>query len=98
MEIDFGSSGLDDVEGDDAPTLSYPVSVIKSLQRKLHLLRQAPDERTMRNWKSLHYEKLKGKRSHQNSIRLNDQWRLVFEHVKGSNGSKIVIIGIEDYH
>lgn len=47
---------------------------------------------------SLHCEKLKGDRSHQHSIRLNDQWRLIFE-LEGKGAAKVVaIVSIEDYH
>lgn len=47
--------------------------------------------------KSLHYEKLKGKRSHQRSMRLNDQFRLIVE-IEEANGRTVVVISIEDYH
>ena len=49
-------------------------------------------------FESLGFEKLKGARAHQRSIRLNDQWRLILE-IEGKGDSKaIVIVSIEDYH
>ena len=58
----------------------------------------APDEKDFYNLKSLCFKKLKGDRSTQYSMRLNDQWRLVLELIN-RNGKKIVLIlGIEDYH
>jgi toxin HigB-1 len=48
--------------------------------------------------KSWHYEKLEGSRSHQRSIRLNDQWRLIIEIIERKPSNIIEIIGIEDYH
>jgi Txe/YoeB family toxin of Txe-Axe toxin-antitoxin module len=48
--------------------------------------------------KSLRFEKLKGKRDHQRSMRINDQWRLILE-IEGTAPKKTVrIVGIEDYH
>jgi proteic killer suppression protein len=41
------------------------------------IIRNARDERDLRALRSLNYEALKGNRSHQNSIRLNQQWRLI---------------------
>lgn len=60
-------------------------------------IRAAPDERDFYRMKSLHYEKLKGKRSHQRSMRLNDQYRLILE-IEEIKGRTLVVISIEDYH
>ena len=48
----------------------------------MQMIRAASDERTFYELKSLHFEKLKGDRSHQHSMRLNKQWRFIveFEH------------------
>ena len=75
MEIDFRDKTLELVETDRAAETRLPVSVINSLRQKLVVLRAAPDERTLRNWKSLHYEKMEGD---ERSIRLNKQFRLIF--------------------
>lgn len=48
--------------------------------------------------KSLDFEKLRGDRKHQYSMRLNDQFRLIFEIDKGDQGNTIAVLGIEDYH
>ena len=47
--------------------------------------------------KSMHFEKLKGSRSHQRSIRLNKQFRLILE-IEVEKRKVAVIIAIEDYH
>ena len=60
--------------------------------------RSALDERVFYNLKSLHFEKLKGNRSHEHSMRLNKQWRLIIE-LEGTAPNKLVaVISIEDYH
>jgi proteic killer suppression protein len=62
------------------------------------LIRNAVDERDLREVKANHFEKLKGAREHQHSMRLNDQWRLIVEiEGKGPN-KKLIVVGIEDYH
>jgi len=64
----------------------------------MQIIRAAPDERTFYALKSLRFEKLKGKRSHQCSMKLNDQWRLIVE-LQGQTPNKVVlVVGIEDYH
>jgi proteic killer suppression protein len=55
-------------------------------------------KRALRNWKSLRYEKLKGDRIGQRSIRLNDQYRMVFVLDEGSTPPTVTISSIEDYH
>lgn len=81
MEIEFKDKRLEKVENGNAADLAssgVPLEVVERFRTRLDLLRSAPDERTIRNWKSLHYEKLKGDRSDQRSIRLNKKWRMIF--------------------
>lgn len=61
-------------------------------------IRSAVDERDFYQQKSLHFEKLKGGRSHQHSVRLNDQWRLILEFDGDGSSKTVVIVAIEDYH
>jgi len=98
MDVVFDDSRLELIETDRAAETRLPVAVIQSARRKLNVIRAAPDERTLRSWKSLHYEKLKGDRSDQRSIRLNDQWRLVFRLEDNSAPPRVVVLSIEDYH
>lgn len=98
MEVTYADQSLSLIETDDAAKTGLPISVINSCRRKLIAIRAAPDERTLRNWKSLHYEKLSGDRSGQRSIRLNDRWRLVFRLQDGVQPPRITILEIVDYH
>ena len=61
-------------------------------------IRSAEDERDFYGLKSLHYEKLKGSRSHQRSMRLNDQFRLIIELEQNAPENVVVVVAIEDYH
>jgi toxin HigB-1 len=98
MRIEFRDRRLALVQTDQAAETRLPVAVIKSLRDKLVVLAAAPDERTLRNWRSLHYEKLKGPRDGQRSIRINAQWRLVFELDTSQIPPTIVVLSVEDYH
>jgi proteic killer suppression protein len=76
----------------------YPAEVIDAFFKVMAAIRNAQDERDLRALRSLNYEALKGKRSHQNSLRLNKQWRLIVERHLDENGRILWIIDIEDYH
>ena len=97
MKIVFEDATLALIESDAAGETKFSVAIIKAVRRKLTVLRAAVDDRSLRNWKSLHYEKLKGDREGQRSIRLNDQYRLVFVLTE-DDGLTATILGIEDYH
>lgn len=97
MDVVFRDSDLAKIDTDQAADTKLPVAVIKSARRKLTVLRAAPDERALRNWKSLHYEKLKGDRAGERSIRLNDQYRMVFT-LSEQTPPVAIILSIEDYH
>jgi proteic killer suppression protein len=98
MLVVFADPALARIETEEAAKTKLPVAVIRSARRKLTTLRAAPDERTLRNWKSLHYEKLKGDMAGLRSIRLNDQFRMVFVLNEEANPPTVTITAIEDYH
>jgi proteic killer suppression protein len=98
MMVLFADEALALIETERAGETRLAVALIKSARRKLTILRAAPDDRTLRNWKGLHYEKLQGERDGQRSIRLNNQFRLVFELDASTNPNTVKILGIEDYH
>jgi proteic killer suppression protein len=61
-------------------------------------IRAATDERTFHAYRSLNFEKLKGDREGQYSMRLNDQYRLIVE-LHGEHPKKAVhVVEITDYH
>ena len=98
MEIEFANPELSHVESESAGLTRLPVSVIKSVRRKLNVMRAATDDRTLRNWKSLHYEKLSGDREGQRSIRINDRYRMTFVLDNEATPKKITVLAVEDYH
>lgn len=98
MDVEFGDKKLALIWTNRAAETKLPISVINSFRDKLGAIKAAPDERTLRNWKSLHYEKLDGDRSGQRSIRLNKQWRMVFTIDTECSPPKITVLSVEDYH
>jgi toxin HigB-1 len=93
MDIEFRDKTLALVLTDRAAETRLPISVINSLRRKIQLIIAAPDERTLRNWKSLHYEKM----SEERSIRLNDQYRLIFTVDTECKPNKVTILRVWDH-
>lgn len=98
MEIEFDDDKLDRLETDARYIGKHSANIVSLYRKRLQTIRSAPDERDLYALKSLHFEKLKGKRSHQYSIRLNDQWRLILEFKGKSPNKKVIIMTIEDYH
>lgn len=98
MEIEFADPVLALIETDEAGATRLPIAVIKSARRKMTVLRAATDDRTLRNWKSLHYEKLNGDREGQRSIRINKQYRMVFILDSETDPQTITVLAVEDYH
>ncbi len=98
MEVEFKKEDLDRLETDSNFNGGYSQAIVSKFRQRLQLIRAAVDERAFRNLKSLHFEKLKGDRSHQYSMRLNEQWRLIIEFDKESTPKTVIVIGIEDYH
>jgi proteic killer suppression protein len=86
------------IEGSRAKEIALPVPVIVSCRKIFGYIRAAMDERDLRGWKSLHYEKLVGNRLGQSSIKINDKWRLVFRIENACVPPLIVILSVEDYH
>jgi proteic killer suppression protein len=98
VEIEFDDDELDRLETDARYIGKHSATIVSLYRKRLQTIRSAPDERDLYALKSLHFEKLKGQRSHQHSIRLNDQWRLILEFKGKSPNKKIIIMAIEDYH
>jgi proteic killer suppression protein len=98
MHVRFMDSRLDRLETDANYNARFSEPIVTAFRKRMQIIRAAPDERVFYTLKSLHFEKLQGKRSHQYSMRLNDQWRLIVE-LQGKAPNKLVVISsIEDYH
>ncbi len=100
MEVRFPDAKLDRLETDPTFDASLSQAVVRAYRKVMQIIRAAPDERTFYQMKSLHFEKLKGDRAGDHSMRLNVQWRLILRLEDGSapGSRRAVIVAIEDYH
>ncbi len=98
MEVEFDDKELQQAERDPTCTGGHAEAVTKGFRRVMQQIRAAADERDLYAFKSRRFEKLKGKRQHQHSLRINDQWRLIVEIRGEAPNKKIGIVAIEDYH
>jgi len=98
MEVEFDDDNLDRLETDAKFTAGYSQEVARAFRKRMQQIRAAKNERDLGAVRSLNFEKLKGNREGQHSIRLNLQWRLILE-VRGEHPCKVIgIIEIVDYH
>lgn len=99
MKIHFASHDLQRLYED--ATFAHPrldADIVRSFRKKVGLITAVDDERDLWAMRSLRFEKLKGDRAGQHSIRLNDQWRLILRLERTPQGRVVVIIEVVDYH
>lgn len=96
MKLEFLPQRLALIRTDRAHELGLPVEVVKAARRKLDFVEAAPDERSLRNWKSLNFKELKGFDDARKQIRINAQYRIVMR-IEG-DPPVATIIEIGDTH
>lgn len=98
MEVEFANGDLDALETNPNFNGGWSEAIVRAFRKRIQFIRAAEDERAFAVMRSLNFEKLKGNRSHQYSMRLNDQWRLILEIRPAKPKNIIVLVAIEDYH
>ncbi len=98
MRVEFRDKRLALIRTERAHELKLPFAVIKGARDKILAIEAAPDERTLRNWRSLNYKKLAGDRDGQCQIRINDQFRIVFTIDVSATPPIVTILEIGDPH
>ncbi|HYW09127.1 MAG TPA: type II toxin-antitoxin system RelE/ParE family toxin [Longimicrobium sp.] len=98
MEIEYDDDDLRRLEFDKAFTGGYSPAIVSGFRRLIQFIRASSDERDFRAMRGFRFERLKGKREHEYSMRINKQWRLVFEIRGQAPRKQIGVKGIEDYH
>lgn len=98
MEVEFADDNLDRLEVDRQFTGGFGPDVVRGFRKAMQVIRAAPDERDFHKLRGLRFEKLEGGRSHQRSIRLNKQWRLILELLGEAPNKTVRVVSIEDYH
>lgn len=97
MRVRFDDKKLEKLETDRGYAAGFGSGIVKQFRKKMEIIRVAKDERDFYQLTSLHYEKLKGKQSHQRSMRLNVQFRLIVEIEQGASKT-VVVIGISKHY
>lgn len=98
MKIVFAEKRLALIHTDQAHRLGLPFEVIKGAREKLRFLAEAPDERSIRNWRSLRYKQREGDSDGKHQIRVNDQYRIILKVDNDANPPLITIYEIGDPH
>lgn len=76
--VSFRHNWLRDYYLEDRRSKKIPGDIDARLFRKLQLIDDATNDLDLRSPPSNHFEKLSGNLAGKHSIRVNDQWRLVF--------------------
>jgi proteic killer suppression protein len=84
---------VDNIKG----KLPFQKSIIQQYKNRITLLESIDRLSDLYSFKSLHFEKLKGERTGQSSIRINDQYRLVIEQIN-DEAVKVLIVEISKHY
>jgi len=98
MDFEIADAALERLYYENKGHNKFPPGIGKLARRRIQSISAAQDERTLYQLGGARFEKLKGDRSHQYSMRLNKQWRLILALEKREQGNRIIVLGIEDYH
>jgi toxin HigB-1 len=71
--------------------------IVKAFRKVMGVIKDARDEQDFYALKSLHYEKLRGEKEHQRSMKLNDQFRLIVE-IEETDGRNVVVVEISKHY
>ena len=98
MEAEFDDPELDRLETDAAFTAGLGQPVVRGFRKVMQAIRAAADERDLYALRGLAFEKLKGKRDGQYSLRINKQWRVIVEVRDKGRDRRVGVVEIVDYH
>ncbi len=98
MRVEYAHKDYQRLAEDRSYPHGFGPEIVKAYRKRIGFLGACSDERDIYQLKSLHFEKLGGNRSHQGSIRHNDQFRLVVEIRADQQGKLILVVEVIDYH
>jgi proteic killer suppression protein len=96
MILSFGNKLAQDLveENWSREVRAFPAELIRAARKKLAISHAARELKDLLSPPGNRLEKLKGERKESYSIRINDQWRIVFRFA-GGNAEDVMV---EDYH
>ncbi len=98
MKTGYGNKSLKRIRDEAGFTGGFSDAIVAAFREVVQFIESAPDERAFGAMRSLNFEKLKGNRDGQYSMRLNKQWRLILEFEGKGSDKKLRIVEIVDYH
>lgn len=97
MIVSFRDRSLRDFYLSNRCSKKIPSEIEDRLFRKLQLIDDATCDLDLRSPPSNHFEKLKGRLARKHSIRVNKQWRLVFEWSGERGEAREIYLDNHDY-
>ena len=98
MDIEFSDEELERLGSDPQDGGGFPLGVAKAFRKRLWFIAQATGVSDLYALHGARFEKLKGDRAGQFSMRLNDRWRLILELDGPESEETVRVIEIIDYH
>jgi proteic killer suppression protein len=98
LRFSFKRKKLEDLYYEEKGAQKYPPGVVDAFFRVMSIIEAVPDIRDLYQLKSLRFEKLKGTRKDERSVRLNKQYRLTMRLEEDEEENYLLILDIEDYH
>jgi proteic killer suppression protein len=93
----FRDGWLEDFFETDKVSKKIPADIAERLFRKLQMMDDAAGDRDLRVPPSNHFEKLSGRLKGWHSIRVNSQWRLIFEWDSERGEARNVYLDSHEY-
>jgi len=96
MILSFGNKLAQDLveENRSKEVRAFPAELVRAARKKLAILHAARELKDLLSPPGNRLERLKGERKELYSIRINDQWRIIFRF-SGGNSEDVMV---EDYH
>jgi proteic killer suppression protein len=98
VKFEFSSSKIRRLYLEEFGARKYPPEVVDAFFEVMAVIDAAESEQDLRNLKHLRFEKLKGPRKHQRSLRLHGGFRIVVQLVTDEQGTYLLVEDIENYH
>lgn len=97
MKFQFQCSELEGLYFEEKGAEKYPTFIVSAFFKKMQIIKSAGNENDLRNIKGNHFEKMKGE-DNKYSIRLNQQYRLIFSIEKDESYSILMIQEISNHY
>lgn len=98
MNLTFKNDWLEQLAHGIPVKTRFSTEIVQRYRERIQAIIDAVDERDLRMIRGANFEKLKNELKGQYSMRLNKQFRIVFQIHTGTAGNTIHITDLTDYH